>query len=134
LNAVPERAKHDTSDAPRISRLAVSRKVHGEDYQPDVPPLKTGEYLIGYLFEVGPTMAAGGYPGPITNTELVSWCELTGIQLAPWESRMLRRLSHEYLSETHRAEKFGAQAPWRPDGAKPEVTATQASLRALSRG
>ena len=134
LNAVVEKPKHDSSDSPRLSRLAVSKKMRGDDFAPDMPPVEGAAYLLGYLFELGPTVTAGGYPGPIEWPHIDAWCNRIGIDLQPWESRMLRRLSHDYLAETYRAEKFGAQAPWRPDGAKPEVTATQASLRALARG
>jgi hypothetical protein len=132
LNATPERPKHDKSEAPRLSRLERLRKDRkDDDYQPEMPPVDA-EYLIGYLWEVGPTMAAGGYPGPITNEELRAWQSNTGITLQPWEARFLRRLSHEYLSESHRAEKRDAKAPWKAEEQKPEVSDMQAAIRALA--
>lgn len=81
-------------------------------YHPDMPPVDT-EYLLGYLWEVGPTMAAGGYPGPVTHQELHKWMALTGIDLHPWQVRFLRRLSGEYIAESQRAEKFDCPAPWK---------------------
>lgn len=130
LNAVPERPKNDQSEAPRRSRLEQSRK---DDDQPDMPPIEEAGYLLGYLFEVGPTMAAGGYPGPVTHEELRAWMDLTGIELQPWEVRFLRRLSHEYLAESRKAEKRDCPAPWRAGDVKPVVTDAQAALRALAR-
>jgi len=131
LNATPERAKSDTSDGPRLSRLEAMRKAYGENYAPDMPPLDT-DYLIGYLFEIGPTMAAGMGSGPITHEEILAWQELTGIELQPWEARFLRRLSLEYVSELHHAETLGYVPAWRPPDWKPEPSAVQLSLRALA--
>jgi hypothetical protein len=110
LNTAPERAKNDKSDAPRLSRLESMRDSRGEDYQPDMPPVDA-EYLIGYLWEVGPTMASGGYPGPVTHEEIRAWMDLTGIELQPWEVRFLRRLSGDYMGESQRAEKADCPAP-----------------------
>jgi len=111
LNTAPERAKNDKSEAPRLTRLEQQRKARkDDDYQPEMPPVDA-EYLLGYLWEIGPTMAAGGYPGPITHEEICAWQELTGIELHPWEARFIRRLSGEYLAESHRAEKADCPAP-----------------------
>jgi len=96
-----------------------------------MPPLAGGSYLVSYLLEIGPTLAGGGYPGPITHEELRAWQANTGITLQPWELRFLRRLSNEYLSEGHRAEKRDCPPPWRAEEATPEVTDTQAAIRAL---
>jgi len=102
------------------------------DYMPVMPPLAGGSYLVGYLLEIGPTLAAGGYPGPITHEELRAWQANTGIELQPWEIRFLQRLSNEYLSESHKAEKRDCPAPWLAEDGKPEVTDTQAAIRALA--
>jgi len=135
LNATRERPKNDKSDKPRISRIEQMRLDRGDDdYQPEMPPVDA-EYLLTYLWEIGPTMAAGGYPGPITHEELRSWQANTGIELEPWEVRFLRRLSGEYIAESHRAEKADCPAPWSQEG-KPQVSAVaqalQASIRAMA--
>ena len=89
------------------------RKVRNDEkYHPEMPPVGAA-YLIGYLWEVGPTMANGGYPGPVTHEEILAWQELTGIELKPWEMRFLRNLSREHLAESQRAEKRDCQAPWK---------------------
>jgi len=103
---------------PRLSRREHLRNAYGEDYQPDMPPLKAGDYLIGYLWEIGPTMSGGG---PVTHMELRAWMDLTGTRLQPLEVRMIRRLSVEYLVESRRAEKAHCRPPWK-------------SLRALAKG
>ena len=99
-----------------------------------MPPLSGCEYILDYLFtpgEVGVTMAGNMGAGPITHGELRAWMGNTGVRLTPFEARLMVRLSHEYLSESHRAEKLGCKPPWNPEGYKPEPTALQLSLRAL---
>jgi hypothetical protein len=98
-----------------------------------MPPVEGGEYLIGYLLEIGPTVAAGMGAGPITHGELRAWMDNIGIELEPWECRLLRRLSGDYLAESRKAEKADCPAPWRAPDAKPEISSTQAALRALAK-
>jgi hypothetical protein len=97
-----------------------------ENYQPDMPHVEAA-YLLGVLWEVGPTMAAGGYPGPVTHEEILAWQELTGVELKPWETRFLRRLSGEYLVESRRAEKVDCPEPARH-------SATRVDLEFVARG
>lgn len=40
------------------------------------------------------------------------WQQTMGVELAPWEARMLRFLSRDYLIESQAAEKPDAPAPW----------------------
>jgi len=94
------------------------RADHKDDgYLPEMPPVDAADYLIEYLFEIGPTVAAGMGAGPITHVEMCAWVDLTGIELCPWEVRFLRRLSREYLSEFHEAEKTDRLPPWNPEEA-----------------
>lgn len=117
-----------------MSRLAKMRREQADDdYVPDMPPLGGMNDLIKYLYEMGPVVAAGSGAGPVTFSEILAWCQLTGVALQPWEARLIRRLSAEYLSESHKAEKRDAQAPWRPEDVKPEPSSTQLALRALAR-
>lgn len=79
---------------------------------PDMPPLDGSDYLIGDLFEIGPTMAAGMGEGPLTFGEIQAWIELTGVKRQPWEIRFLRRLSLEYLAQSHKSTKPDCLAPY----------------------
>jgi len=97
-----------------------------------MPPLDGVAHLLGYLYELGPTMAAGMGAGPITYSEIRAWMESVGVDLQPWEVRILRRLSLIYLNESHKAEKRDCPAPWRAPDAKPPVTDAQAAIRALA--
>ncbi len=73
-----------------------------------MPPLRSGHYLIEYLFEFGPTNG----DKPLGAVDLVAWQELLGIEWAPYEARLLVQLSRAYLGETHRATKRDAAPPW----------------------
>jgi hypothetical protein len=88
------------------------RQREGEHYQPEMPPL-TLRHLVGWLFEVGPVGSTGMGPVAVSFQEIAAWCSLTGVRLTSWEARMLRQLSHEYLSECHAAEEPLRAAPWR---------------------
>ena len=109
LDAIPERDEKDKRPANKVSR----RKALEEKSGPiEMPALTCGDYLVNFLYEVGPTMAAGMGAGPLTYTEIEAWQRANGIELNPWESALMRRLSCEYASESHAATKRDRQAPF----------------------
>lgn len=73
-----------------------------------MPPLAGGQYMLDYLFEIGPVKGEG----PIDMPELMAWERALGIEWAPWQSRLIIRLSRAYLGEMHRATKRDAEPPW----------------------
>lgn len=91
-----------------------------------MPPLDAGGYLIGYLFEAGPTMPGGMGSTVLSWAEITAWQERTGTPLQPWESRFLRRLSAEYLRQSRDAEKLDCPPPWKQDDVPPEQLAATA--------
>lgn len=110
LHAVPKDDKKpsltDISEAQ--SRLKEMRVKGIDPNLPDNP----APYLVEYLFEVGPTVSAGMGPVILGWRDLQAWQELIGIDLAPWELRLLRRLSADYLSQSLKAEKPDCPAPF----------------------
>lgn len=86
------------------------------EYLPEMPPVDTGGYLLAYFLEVGPAMAAGMGSAAITHQELRAFQDNIGLELAPWEIRILRRLSNDYLNASYLAEKSDCRPPWLPDG------------------
>jgi len=131
LAAVPEAAAHEKQQ--RTSRLERLRELHKDpDYQPDMPSVEGAAYLLGYLFDVGPVLAAGMGPGPITYTELAAWCQLHSIELEPWEVQFMRRLSFEYLNELRAAEQPDRPAPWGVVRAQFTATNMRAQIAALA--
>ena len=109
LDAVPERDEKDKGPANTVSRRKALEDKNGPI---EMPPLLCGDYLINFLYEVGPTMAAGMGAGPLTYVEIEAWQRANGIELMPWESALMRRLSCEYASESYAAMKRDRPAPF----------------------
>jgi hypothetical protein len=96
-----------------------------------MPPISgASEYLIDYLFEIGPTMHDSMGAARLTNEEVLAWQINTGIRLPPRECRWLIRLSGEFLYESHKAEKRDAVPPWSCELSADDLRAVAASLRA----
>lgn len=100
-----------------------------DDYQPDMPPLETGAYLVHFLYEIGPTLPAGMGAGPITNSELRDWQINVGIDLQPWEARCICRLSREYLMESHKATAHDRPSPWRAEADAEDFSAVAKGMQ-----
>lgn len=75
---------------------------------PDCP----SDFLVNLLMEIGPTIATGFGLAAIGWRELADWQACSGTDLAPWEARMLRRLSADYAAELHAAESPERPAPY----------------------
>jgi hypothetical protein len=69
-------------------------------------------HLVSYLYEIGPTLPNGMGDAPLTHLEIEAWQRNTGIELSSWEARVLHSSSLAYLSESQRATKPDAEAPW----------------------
>lgn len=95
--------------------------------EPRMPP-NPAPHIIDRLIEIGLTEAAGMGSGPISWLQIDAWSRLTGVTLAPWEARLLRRLSSEYLAESRAAESVHRAAPWRTDPTAQERAAEEARL------
>jgi hypothetical protein len=98
-----------------MTRLAT---LQAQGAQPDLPAPVLAAYLLGHLFDVGPSSAAGMGEVPITWVDLQAWQGATGIELAPWELQGLRTLSAHYLQASRDAQDPDAPAPF---GAPPDM-------------
>lgn len=72
---------------------------------PDAGP---AAYLLEHFWCVGPSQG----DSVITSGELRDYQANMGITLSPWECRVLRRLSVDYINESHRATKRDCPAPF----------------------
>lgn len=95
----------------RLEQLKADNKDDG--YLPDMPPVECGEYLLNYLFEIGPVLHGGMGGIPLTNAEIDAWQRNMSIRLSPWESRALHHLSRIYLAEHQAASDPKRSAPWK---------------------
>lgn len=75
-------------------------------------PPNPAPHIINRLIEIGLTEAAGMGSGPISWQSISAWQGLTGILLPPWEARLMRTLSLEYLMMGRKAEDENCPAPW----------------------
>lgn len=94
-------------------------------------PPNPAPHIIDRLLEIGLTEAAGMGAGPMTWLQIDAWSRLTGVVLEPWEARLLRRLSTEYLSESRRAEDVHAAPPWRAPVTAQQIEAEERRLMAV---
>lgn len=69
-------------------------------------------FLIEHLMELGPVVAAGMGAAPIGWSDIVAWQGVTGIALPPWQARLIRQLSCDYLAMCREAEAPECPAPW----------------------
>ena len=81
-------------------------------------PDNPAPYLVEWLMEIGPTVPTGAGEGPIGYRDMLAWSQITGIELEPWEARLLRSLSAAFVGERYRARKPGCPSPMDDD---PEV-------------
>lgn len=93
----------------KISRLDKLR----QDSAPVPLPPNPAPHIIDRLVEIGLTEAAGMGSGPISWQAIHAWQAMTGTAIEPWEARLLRKLSVEYLAESRRAESENCPPPWR---------------------
>lgn len=107
LQATP---KHDKVSGRQdgTSRL---QQMRADNLTPDLPD-NPAPYLIEWLFEIGPVVPAGMGMASIGWRDLAAWQDVTGIELDPWEARLLRRLSAEYHVQAQKAEKPDCPAPY----------------------
>lgn len=92
------------------------------------------QYLVDFLFEVGPTGAGGFGPAPLTYQEILAWCVCMRRMLQPWEIGMIRRLSIEWCAQSERATEADCPAPFDGGITDEELRAVAFRLRAAMRG
>ena len=98
----------DKAETKRPSRIKQYEKDGIEVTMPECGAM----YLVSYLYEIGPTLPNGMGDVPLSHLEIEAWQRNTGIFLDAWEARLIHRASLEYLSESQRATKPDAEAPW----------------------
>ena len=100
--------------------------------QPQMPP-NPMPHIIERLFEIGLTEAVGMGVGPISWATINAWQQAVMVTLPPWEARLLRRLSADYVAENRLAEDEGRPPPWRTDLTARDRVAVGARISAAFR-
>ena len=113
-----------------VTRLA---KMEQEGLTPSFPACPA-HHIIQYLMEMGPVEPAGMDFAPISWTTMHCWQGMTGITLKPWEARLIRQLSIEYLDETRKARKPDCPSPWTAEISDTQREAVSAKIRSIFGG
>lgn len=136
LHAAPEPPKPPKGSNPPapepISRLD---KMLDEGKSPIFPD-NPASYLSDWLFDIGPSVAGGMGEAPIGYRDMQAWSEITGVELLPWEARILRRLSGAYLAQKNDARKADCPAPYTGEDEAPRDKVTDqfaAMFKSLAR-
>lgn len=98
--------------------------------KPEMPP-NPMPHIVERLIEIGLTESNGMSAVPLSWQSIAAWQFDVGIRLAPWEARLIRRLSTEYLAEGRRAESENCPPPWRIEVTQREREIEQARLQML---
>lgn len=118
-----KRAKIE-DEASKISRIDRLKK---DGITPPMPP-NPAPHILSRLIEIGLTEANGMGASPLSWREIRAWQELTGVELTPWEARLIRHLSTAYLAESRRGESENCPPPWRAEVTEREREVEQARL------
>lgn len=70
------------------------------------------QYLVGYLYEIGPSGYTGDGITPITWIEMDAWSKRTQTDIEPWDFIQLRNLSMAFVKEAMAAKNSERAAPW----------------------
>lgn len=77
-----------------------------------MPDIDGGEYLIGYLRELGFCQSNGMGVSELSFQEISAWMHATGLRLNPWEALTLKKLSSEYVAQLHASKDPLEPAPF----------------------
>lgn len=75
-------------------------------------PDNPAPYLTGWLFDIGPSMAAGPGEAPLSLAYVQQELSVLGVDVLPWEAKLLRRLSIDYIDQRQKARKPSCPAPY----------------------
>ncbi|WP_347271797.1 phage tail assembly chaperone [Rhizorhabdus histidinilytica] len=98
---------------------------------PVVMPPNPSPIFLQCLMEIGLFQANGMGISPTSWAEIDAWSRMTDVRLAPWQARLIRQLSVDYVAESRRAEDEHCPPPWRAPVTAEEVNSEEARLRAV---
>ena len=106
LKSKTTKAKEPAERMTRRKQFAANRM------DADFPPLVAGEYLIGYLSELGFVERTGFGDAQLSCQEVRAWCDGTGVNLNAWEFRVIRELSLAFVCQSSVSEEPDCPAPY----------------------
>lgn len=94
-------------------------------------PSNPAPHIVSRLIEIGITETSGMGPAPLGWGEIDSWQRCTKVRLAPWEARIIRKLSIAYIAESRRAESENCPPPWHAVVTVPEMASEIRQLKSV---
>lgn len=95
-----------------------------------MPPLDA-VHIFEWLKEIGPIQIDGNGRRPISWTEIRNWQEATFAPRNAIVTRLLRKMSAAYLTESHLAEEPSRVSPWEGFTTQVDREASERQLRAV---
>ena len=77
-----------------------------------MPDLGAAQYLANFWFELGLVGTGSMGPVAINATELLAWQQGSGVELTPWEFRVIREMSRSYIASMNAAENPECPPPY----------------------
>lgn len=126
LGATPDKRDNEKFDPlPRIKTLTP-----GEIQFPPNP----AEYLTRWLFDIGPAVSGGMGMAALGWRDLADWQSITGVELLPWEARLIRELSHAFVAQNHASRKRDCPSPYSGDADEPRRADVSSKIKSLFGG
>lgn len=91
-------------------------------------------FIVEILFDAGPVSASSMGASPLSWQEIQAWQRCAGVSLHPWQSRLIRKLSSEYLAESQTADAHDAPPPWARETQADQRAAIAKHIRNVIRG
>lgn len=132
LNATPKPDPDSARGKAQAGKPALSRieQLKRDKIEPPMPP-NPAPHIVNRLLEMGLVEAAGMGTVVLSWREIVAWQEGTWTSIAPWEARLIRRLSAAYLAESRLAESENRPAPHHTGPDQRMIDTEQARLEAV---
>ena len=93
-------------------------------------PLVNGhQYIIEWLFDVGPTMMSSMGNSPLTFEEIYAWGK--DIDISHWEASTIRKLSIDYLSMLHHGSEPDCPVPYAETPSEDKLQQVSNGLKAV---
>lgn len=111
LHAVPKPPHTKGSKAPREKRSRLEQ-LKAKGLTPHMPPLELGVAELELFMQVGPALHTGTGTQALPYTELDAYVRLCGVNLQPWQARLLHGLSRHYVHHLVKGEDPSDPAPF----------------------
>lgn len=75
-------------------------------------PENPAPYLTDWLFEIGPGLPTGNGMVEMGWQMIAEWQSVMGVALLPWEAKILRRLSRDFVAQWHESRDPDCPPPY----------------------